>query len=143
VLKLTAFLQSQCLNHVKPRLDIKKIVAIVHCIFTQGHSAIHMAHHFNVGALTIQKYVDIICNVLIDRNNFFSKYIKIPTWNRLKLMIKEFQELISLLNICRSIDGTHVPLVDLPSKKVTFAQNDFFNRKNLYEHCFARCVRCK
>jgi hypothetical protein len=102
-----------------------------------------MAHHFNVGALTIQKYVDIICNVLIDRNNFFSKYIKIPTWNRLKLMIKEFQELISLLNICRSIDGTHVPLVDLPSKKVTFAQNDFFNRKNLYEHCFARCVRCK
>ncbi len=140
---MTLFLQSQCFNHVKPQLEIRKIVAIIHCRFTHGHSAIHMVDHFNVGALTIRKYVDITCDVLIDRNKFFNKYIKIPAWNRLKLMIKAFQELISLLNICRSIDGTHIPLAHLPSKRATFAKNDFFNRKNPYEYCFARCVGCK
>jgi hypothetical protein len=102
-----------------------------------------MADHFNVSALTTQKYVDIVCDVLIDRNYFFSKYIKILAWNQLRLMIQEFQEMINLLNICRSIDGTHIPLVGLPRKKVTFAQNDFFNRKNSYEYRFARCVGCK
>jgi hypothetical protein len=128
---------------VRPQLEIRKIVAIVHYRFTHGHSATHMADHFNVSALTTQEYVDIVCDVFIDRNNFLSKYIKILAWNQLRLMIHEFQEMISLLNICRSIDGTHIPLVGLPSKKVTFAQNDFFNRKNSYEYRFARCVGCK
>jgi hypothetical protein len=34
--------------------------------FVHGFSATHMAHRFNVGALTIKKYVDIVCDVLID-----------------------------------------------------------------------------
>jgi hypothetical protein len=46
-------------------------------------------------------------------------------------MIQEFHELTSLPNICGSIDGTHIPSANLPSKKVTLAQSDFFNIKQI------------
>jgi hypothetical protein len=55
VLKLTPFLQFQCLNHVRPQLKIKKIVAKKIYRFIHGHSATHMVDHFNMGASTIHK----------------------------------------------------------------------------------------
>lgn len=62
VLELISCLQSQCLNLVRPHLEIKKIVTIVFYKFANGHSATHMADHFNMGASTIWKYVDIVCD---------------------------------------------------------------------------------
>ncbi len=88
VLELIPCLQSQCLNLVRPHLEIKKVVAIVFYKFANGHSATHMADRFNVGASTIQK-CDIVCDVLIDINKPFSKYINNPTRNRLRLMIQK------------------------------------------------------
>jgi hypothetical protein len=32
----------------------------------------------------------------------------------------------------RIIDGTHIPLADLPNKRVTFAIGDFFNRTKFH-----------
>jgi hypothetical protein len=58
---LTPFVQSSCLNPNKPQLEIKKIVAIMIYWFAHGFNATHMADWFNVGALTIWMYVDIVC----------------------------------------------------------------------------------
>ncbi len=81
VLKLTPFLQFQSLNHMRPQLKIKKIVAKKNYRFIHGHSATRMVDHFNVSASTIHKYVDIVYDVIININKILSKYISIPTWN--------------------------------------------------------------
>jgi hypothetical protein len=73
-----------------------------------------------VGALTIKKYVDIVYDVLIDKDKLFNKYINIPSGQCLKDIIAHFEHLKGIPNICGVIDGTHIPLVDLPSKKVMF-----------------------
>jgi len=70
VLELISFLQSQCLNLVRPRVKIRKIFAIFFFYrFTHGHSATHMVDCLIVSASTIQKYVNIVCDVFT--NNFF------------------------------------------------------------------------
>jgi len=46
-------------------------------------------------------------------------------------MIQEFHELTNFPNICGSIDATHILSTNLPSKKVTLAQSDFFNIKQI------------
>jgi len=38
----------------------------------------HMADWFNFGASTIIRYIDIICDVLINKNELFDKSINIP-----------------------------------------------------------------
>ncbi len=73
-----------------------------------------MVNHFNAGASTIWKYVDIVCDVL------FNKYIDIPSRNWLRLIIQKNYELIGLPNICGSKDGIHIPLANFPNKKVTW-----------------------
>jgi hypothetical protein len=63
MLKLIPFLQSQCLNLMRPQSKIKKIVATVLYRFVHEHSATHMVDCFNVGGSTILKYVNIVCDV--------------------------------------------------------------------------------
>ncbi len=48
----------------------------------------------------------------------------------MKDIITRFQNLTSTPNICGAIDGTHIPLVDLPSKRVTLVVGDFSTGKN-------------
>jgi hypothetical protein len=43
-----------------------------------------------VGALTIKKYVDIVYDVLIDKDKLFNKYINIPSGQCLKDIIAHF-----------------------------------------------------
>ncbi len=49
----------------------------------------HVANWFNVGASIIIRYVDIICDVLINKNELFSKNINIP-----------FNEYLNDINVC-------------------------------------------
>ena len=72
---LTLFLRSECVNQVRPQLEIKKIVACMIYRLAYGHSPEHMADRFKVGASTIRKYVDIVCDILTDREKLFSHYI--------------------------------------------------------------------
>ncbi len=99
-----------------------------------------MVDHFNVSASIIWKYVDIVRDVFIDKDKLFNKYIDIPSRNWLKLIIQKLSELIGLPNICGSIDGTHIPLANLPSKKVTHAHNDFYEKKNSIVLFYNGCV---
>ncbi len=68
VLELTPFMQSSCLNPTRPQLEIRKIMAIVIYWFAHGFNATHMGNRLNVGASIIRKYVDIVCDVLIDKD---------------------------------------------------------------------------
>jgi hypothetical protein len=143
VLELTPFLQSSCLNPIRSQLEIKKIVAIVIYRFTHGFSATHLADRLNVDASIIRKYVDIVCDVLIDKHKLFSKYISIPSSQHLKNVITHFENFTCIPNVCGAIDLTHILLVDLPSKKVTLVISDFFNKKKFHSIVLQLCVMQK
>jgi hypothetical protein len=85
--KLIPYLQSQCFNLVRPHLKVKNIVVFVFYKFANGHSASHMVDCFNVGASSIRKYVNIVCDVFTNINKLFNKYTNNPIRNQLKLMI--------------------------------------------------------
>lgn len=121
--------KNECVNQVRPQLELKKIAAYEIYMFAHGHSPDHMANHFKVGASTIKKYICIVCDILTHRKKLFSHCISILMGNQLQSIIKEFEELSGLSNICRVIDDIHIPLVEHPSKRVTLATSDFYNKK--------------
>jgi hypothetical protein len=129
---LTPFLRSMCVNQVRPQMEIRKIVACVIYRFAHGHSPEHMADRFKIGASTIRKYVDIVCDILTDKDKLFSHCISIPSEARLQGIILDFKKLTGLPNICGAIDGTHIPLAESPSRRVTVSASDFFNRKKFH-----------
>ncbi len=85
--KLTSFLKFECLNLLRPQLEVRKIVAIVLYMFAHGLSLKHMSYIFDVSTSTIHKYVDIACDALCNKDKLFDKYIKIPTRNCLMHII--------------------------------------------------------
>jgi hypothetical protein len=109
------------------------IVFIMICQLVHGFNATQMADQFNVSASTIKKYVDIVYDVLIDKDKLLSKYINIASSQSLKDIIVRFENLTSILNICGVIDGIQIPLANFPSKKVTFVMGDFFNTKKFHD----------
>ena len=88
-------------------MEIRKIVACVIYRFAHGHSPEHMADRFKIGASTIRKYVDIVCDILTNKDKLFSHCISTPSEARLHGIILDFKELTGLPNICGAIDGTH------------------------------------
>ncbi len=53
-----------------------------------------------MGDSTIRKYVDIVCDLLIDNNKLINKYICILIYQRLRDIIARFENLIGILDIC-------------------------------------------
>ncbi len=107
-------------------------MSIVICQLVHGFIVTQMADQFNVSASTIKKYVDIVYDVLINKDKLFSKYISIASGQSLKDIIIHFENLTSRLNICGVIDGIQIPLANFPSKKVTLVMGDFFNTKKFH-----------
>ncbi len=70
--------------------------------------------------------------MLTKKNKKFNKYINNFSNQHLKDIIACSKDLTSIPNICGAIDGTHIPLVDFPSKKVTLIVGDFFKRKKFH-----------
>jgi hypothetical protein len=85
--ELTPCLKFECLNFLRPQLEVRKIVAIVFYMFAHGLSLKHMSYIFDVGTSTIHKYVDITCDALCNKDKLLDKYIKIPTRNCLMHII--------------------------------------------------------
>ncbi len=94
-------------------------MAIVIYQFVHGFGATHMVNQFNVGASIIKKHVDIVCDMLINKDKLFNEYINIPSSQCLKDIIIRFENLINISNICGIINEIHILLTNLPSKKVT------------------------
>ncbi len=100
--------------------------------FAHGFNVSHMANQFNVGASTIKKYVDIVCDVLINKDKLFNKYINIPLGQCLRDINLCFENLRGIPNIFGVINKTHIPFVNLPSKIVTLIIGDLFNKKKFH-----------
>ncbi len=49
-----------------------------------------MANRFNVETSTLRKYVNIVCDILCDKNKLFSKYISIPSNDHLQKSYRSF-----------------------------------------------------
>jgi hypothetical protein len=122
---------------VRPQLEVRKIVAIVlykfahglsqkhivlykfahglsqkHIVlykFAHGLSQKHISNRFDVGASIVCYYVDIVCDVLCNKDKLFDKYIKNPIRDGLLHIVQQFEDLTSLPNICGAIDGTQIP----------------------------------
>jgi hypothetical protein len=76
--------------------------------------------------------MDIVCDDLCDKNKLFSKYINIPSSDRVQKIIDCFRDLTSLPNIFGAIDGTHISLASLLNKRVTLVTSDCFDRKKIH-----------
>jgi hypothetical protein len=94
--ELTPFLKFKCFNHVRSQLKVNKIVPIVLYMFAHGLSPKHMSSIFDVGASTVHKFVDIMCDVFCNKDKLFDKYIKILTRDHLLQIIQQFEDLTCL-----------------------------------------------
>ena len=97
-----------------------------------GHSLKHMANRFKITNSIIRKYIDIVCDIFTNKEKLSSHYITIPSGDHLQRIINDFEELTGLFNICKAIDGTHIPLLEHPCKIITLAPSDFFNKKKFH-----------
>jgi hypothetical protein len=127
---LTPYLRSKSEILVRPQTEIRLIIAAVIYQFAHGYSLEHIQGKLQIAASTLRKYIDILCNILNDRDKLFSTCISNPSRDRLQAIIEDFRDITGLPNICGAIDGTHIPLTDRPNRRVTLAASDFFNRKN-------------
>jgi hypothetical protein len=92
----------------------------------------HIQGRLQIAAFTLRKYIDIICNILANRNKLFSTCISIFSRDRLQAIIEDFRDITSLPNICGLINDMHILLADRPNRRVIFATSDFFNRKKFH-----------
>jgi hypothetical protein len=88
-----------------------------------------MVNFYNVNAFTIRNYVDIMCEILADKDKFYKIYIHLPIGQCLLLVIERFINLIGIEWIASVIDGTHVPLSFWPSNKIIVSLGDFLHCK--------------
>jgi hypothetical protein len=51
-----------------------------------------MANLYNVGASIIQKYSDIVCEILANKDKIHKIYIHFPTWQRLLSIVERFKD---------------------------------------------------
>ncbi len=130
--KLTLFLKFECLNLVRPQLEVKKLVASALYKFAHGLSLKNMLDIFDMGASTIHKYVDIMCDALCNKDKLFNKYIKISTRDCLLHIIQHFEDLAGLSNRCGARNGTHIPLVERPNKRYILATIDYYNKTRFH-----------
>jgi hypothetical protein len=123
------FFKSKCFNLRRLQLEVKvrKIVAIVLYRFAHELSPKYMSNRFDVGAYTIHKYVNIVCDVFCNQDKLFDEYIKTPTRDLLLHIIQQFEDLISSPDICGVIHGTHIPLLKRLNKRYIIAIASYYN----------------
>ncbi len=130
--ELTPFLKFECFDHVRPQLEVGKIVAIVLYKFVHGLNPEHISNRFDVCASIVCNYVDIVCDVLCNKDKLFYKYIKTPTRNRLLHIVQQFEDLTRLPNICDAIYGTHILLAQRPNRKYIIVAANYYNWKKIH-----------
>jgi hypothetical protein len=76
----------------------------------------------------MQKYVDIVVDVLISRDKLLHRYIFIPYGPSLLRIIDGFFHACGLPNVYGAIDGTHISLSQKMDKQVTAIPVDYYCR---------------
>lgn len=117
--ELRPFIQSESKFCVRAPLEVERAVAMVLYRLAHGLSAREVAEKYNVGPSTVGKYTLIVASALADANKLYSRYVAIPTGERMAKVISEFKQLTNISNVCGAIDGTHIKLYFKPAKWYT------------------------
>ncbi len=94
--------------------------------FAHGVFRDHIVDCLKVRGSTIRKYIDIVCDSLVDGQNLFSQCINgliISAW--LENVICSFMTFIRLSNVFVVINETHIPLANCLSCKITLSHAIF------------------
>ncbi len=92
----------------------------------------HMSNRFDVGAPIVRKYVDMVRDVLHDKNKLFGKYINMSFKEQPLGVIYQYQEFTCLPNICGAIGGTHIPLTKRPSRRYILVMSNYYNQRRFH-----------
>jgi hypothetical protein len=111
-------------------LRVDKAVGMILYKLAFGHSDRIIGQKFAQGRSTIQRYNLIICRVFADKKLLFSRYISIPTGQRLHSVIERFHALSRLPNMCGAIDGTHIKLYQKPAQ--CYIPADYWSRHDFH-----------
>eukprot|EP01018_Ginkgo_biloba_P006263 Gb_03989 [translate_table: standard] len=114
--ELRPFIQSDCSFFVRAPLEVERAVALVIFRLAHGLSARQVAEKYNVGASTVGKYTLIVTAALSDASKLYSRYVTIPTGERLGRIVSSFEKLTNIPNMCGAIDGTHIKLYFKPAR---------------------------
>ncbi|GLJ14703.1 hypothetical protein SUGI_0238360 [Cryptomeria japonica] len=108
--EIRPYIENPNTDFVREPVDVKKAVAMVIHRLAHGDSPRKIGDLYNLGASTVIKYTKIITDVLASRNKLYSKYIVIPTEERIQRLSSDFESITGIPNICGAIGGTHIKL---------------------------------
>ncbi|CAM6111088.1 unnamed protein product [Calypogeia fissa] len=97
-------------NTVRDPIELDRVVAMVLHRLASGLPPSTIANLYNVGPSTVTKYTKQITEILASRDKLYSKFVSIPSGERLTSAIAKFQDMTDIPNICGAIDGTHIKL---------------------------------
>lgn len=83
-----------------------------------GVSANIIPNKLNVGVFRIHKYVDIVVDALVFKDELFNQYIFMPHGPPFLRIMDGFFDACGLPNVCSAIDGSHISLSQILNKHV-------------------------
>lgn len=108
--EIRPYIENPNTDFVREPVDVKKAVAMVIHRLARGESPRKIGDIYNLGASTVIKYTKIITGVLANRKKLYSKYIVIPTEERIRRLSNKFECNTGIPNVCGAIGGTHIKL---------------------------------
>lgn len=108
--EIRPYIENPNTDFVREPVDVKKAVAMVIHRLAHGESPRKIGDLYNLGASTVIKYTKIITGVLANRKKLYSKYIVIPTEERIRRLSSKFECNTGIPNVCGAIGGTHIKL---------------------------------
>ena len=115
---LKPYIEHQDTNY-RNVVPVQKAVPMV--LHKLAHAGINrnVGSMFDVGKITVLKYLMLICNALADKKKLYPQFIAILIGRRLKDIIRGFHRITKLPQICGAIDGSYVKLYMKPPTKYT------------------------
>jgi hypothetical protein len=90
-----------------------------------------MANLFYVGTPIVRKHINIVSNILSNKDKLYVIYIHTPTSECLKSVIENFKDIPNIQQICGVVDGTQMPLSYRLVKRIIIVVNYYYNHKHI------------
>lgn len=110
---------------VKDVVDVQKQVAITLYWLASSAEYRTIGNLFGVGKSTVCSIVHKVCEAIYE--DLLNVYVKFPTGDELKNVVRGYEESWGFPNCGGAIDGTHIPII-APSE----SHGDYLNRKGYY-----------
>ncbi|MCO5554685.1 hypothetical protein L7F22_008218 [Adiantum nelumboides] len=107
-------------DKVRPPIEPERALSYTLLRLAHNESTFHNGNTFGIGESTVRKYCHIIVDILATK--LCSQFISIPSGERLRNIIADFQTLNLFSNVCGAIDGSHIKLARRPNMEHIPAQ---------------------